>query len=82
MTFVKPPLPATEYQLAIPARPYEPEWISSMPAFSEEQMQARDAEMLKAVSDWLQQRAGQLRISEGALVLAECSTALRRAAEQ
>ncbi len=71
MTFVKPPLPAS---VRLEGATYG-EALANI-------VQARDAEMLRAVADWLQQRAGQLRISEGALVLAECSTALRKAAEQ
>lgn len=33
MEYKLPPLPATEYMLGIPARPYEPEWMSSMEAY-------------------------------------------------
>lgn len=33
-----PPLPKSEYLLAVPARPYEPEWTTSETGYTEEQM--------------------------------------------
>ena len=34
-----PPMPDTEYTLAVPAAPYEPAWISSMEAWDESAME-------------------------------------------
>lgn len=33
-----PPMPETHYVLAVEARPYEPEWITSEAGYTEEQM--------------------------------------------
>jgi hypothetical protein len=61
-----PPLPDTEYTLAVPSAPYEPAWISSMEAWDQGAIESyarlaveRATAELRAEVDALKRRLGQ-----------------------
>ncbi len=55
MTFVKPPLPKPAHEFSRET----PRGCFSVGYYDQSQLFARDAEMLRAVADWLEERAGR-----------------------
>ncbi len=77
MTFVKPPLPAEDFVDA------DGLWDQRFGPYTKEDMQARDAELLRAVADHAQRMADKR--ADGSLAQADLmalAEALRKAAEQ